>query len=102
MARVASGIASMGKIPFITSYGVFSPGRNREQIRTTICYNNQAVKIIGSHGGVSFGADGGSHQALEDITRMRVLPNMTIICPADYFEAKKATLACAKQKNQHT
>ena len=98
MASVASGIASMGKIPFITSYGIFSPGRNWEQIRTTICYNNQAVKIIGSHGGVSVGADGGSHQALEDIALMRVLPNMTIICPADYFEAKKATLACAKTK----
>lgn len=99
MATVASGIASMGKIPFITSYGIFSPGRNWEQIRTTICYNNVPVKIIGSHGGVSVGADGGSHQALEDIALMRVLPNMTVICPADYMEAKKATLACAKTKD---
>jgi transketolase len=89
----------MGKIPFITSYGIFSPGRNWEQIRTTICYNNEPVKIIGSHGGVSVGADGGSHQALEDIALMRVLPNMTVICPADYMEAKKATLACAKTKD---
>lgn len=99
MAGVASGIASMGKIPFITSYGIFSPGRNWEQVRTTICYNNQPVKIVGSHGGISVGPDGGSHQALEDIAITRVLPNMTVICPADYFEAKKATLACAKTKD---
>ncbi len=99
MAGVASGIATMGKIPFMTSYGIFSPGRNWEQIRTTICYNREPVKIIGSHGGISVGADGGSHQALEDIALMRVLPNMTVICPSDYFEAKKATLACAKTKD---
>lgn len=99
LASVASGIASMGKIPFITSYGIFSPGRNWEQIRTTICYNNQPVKIIGSHGGISVGPDGGSHQMLEDITLTRVLPNMVVISPCDAIEAKKATIACAKTKD---
>lgn len=96
MASVASGMAAMGKIPFITSYAMFSPGRNWEQIRTTICYNNQNVKIVGSHAGVSVGPDGGTHQALEDIALMRVLPRMTVIVPTDAIEARKATLAAAK------
>lgn len=99
MASVASGMASMGKIPFIASYGIFNPGRNWEQIRTTICYNNQPVKIIGSHAGLSVGPDGGSHQSLEDIAITRVIPNMVVISPCDYFEAKKATIACAKTKD---
>lgn len=99
MAGVASGIASMGKIPFMASYSIFSPGRNWEQIRTTICYNDQPVKIIGSHAGVSVGPDGGSHQALEDIALTRVLPNMVVISPCDKIEAKKATLACSLTKN---
>lgn len=99
LATVASGMASMGKIPFITSYSVFSPGRNWEQIRTTICYNNQPVKIIGSHAGLSVGPDGGSHQALEDIAITRVIPNMVVISPCDAIEAKKATIACAKTKD---
>jgi len=99
MATVASGMASMGKIPFITSYSIFSPGRNWEQIRTTICYNNQPVKIIGSHAGLSVGADGGSHQALEDIAITRVIPNMVVISPCDAIEAKKATIACTKTKD---
>lgn len=99
LASVASGIASMGKIPFITSYGIFSPGRNWEQIRTTICYNNQPVKIIGSHAGLSVGPDGGSHQMLEDIALTRVLPNMVVISPCDAIETKKATIACAKTKD---
>lgn len=99
MASVASGIASMGKIPFIASYGIFNPGRNWEQIRTNICYNNQPVKIIGSHAGLSVGKDGGSHQALEDIAITRVIPNMTVISPCDYYEAQKATIACAKTKD---
>lgn len=98
LATVASGMASMGKIPFMASYGIFSPGRNWEQIRTTICYNNQPVKIIGSHGGLSVGPDGGSHQILEDIALTRVIPNMVVICPCDSIEAKKATIACAKTK----
>lgn len=99
MASVASGMASMGKIPFIASYGIFNPGRNWEQIRTTICYNNQNVKIVGSHSGLSVGPDGGSHQMLEDIALTRVIPNMVVISPCDYIEAKKATIACAKTKD---
>jgi transketolase len=98
LATVASGMAAMGKIPFMASYGIFSPGRNWEQIRTTICYNNQPVKIIGSHGGLSVGPDGGSHQILEDIALTRVIPNMVVISPCDTIEAKKATIACAKTK----
>lgn len=96
MASVASGMASMGKIPFMASYSIFNPGRNWEQIRTTICYNNQPVKIIGSHAGLSVGSDGGSHQALEDIAITRVIPHMVVISPCDYIEAKKATIACAR------
>lgn len=99
LASIASGIASMGKIPFIASYAMFSPGRNWEQIRTTICYNNQPVKIIGSHSGISVGADGGSHQALEDIAITRVIPNLVVISPCDFMEAKKATIACSKTKD---
>ncbi|MFA5830488.1 MAG: transketolase C-terminal domain-containing protein [Candidatus Paceibacterota bacterium] len=98
MASVASGMAAIGKVPFMASYAIFSPGRNWEQIRTTICYNNSNVKIIGSHGGVTVGEDGGSHQCLEDIALARVLPNMTVIVPCDAIEAKKATLAAAKIK----
>lgn len=93
LASVASGLAAMGKIPFISSYAIFSPGRNWEQIRTTICYNNQPVKIAGSHAGVSVGPDGGSHQALEDIAITRVLPRMIVISPCDAVEARKATIA---------
>ncbi len=96
LASVASGMAAAGKIPFITSYATFSPGRNWEQIRTTICYNDQPVKIIGSHAGISVGPDGATHQALEDMAITRALPNMVVICPADEIEAKKATLAIAE------
>ncbi|MES2087604.1 MAG: transketolase C-terminal domain-containing protein [Patescibacteria group bacterium] len=96
MVTVASGMAAMGKIPFCTSYAMFNPGRNWEQIRTTICYNDRPVKIVGSHSGVSVGADGGTHQAIEDIALMRVLPRMVVISPCDAIEAKKATLAIAK------
>lgn len=98
LAGVASGLAAMGKIPFITSYAMFSPGRNWEQIRTTICYNDRPVKIVGSHAGVSVGPDGGTHQALEDLAITRVIPNMVVISPCDAIEARKATLACAKTK----
>jgi len=93
LASVASGLAAMGKIPFISSYAMFSPGRNWEQIRTTICYNNQPVKIVGSHAGISVGPDGGTHQAIEDIAITRVLPRMIVLSPCDSIEAKKATLA---------
>ncbi|MFA6536142.1 MAG: transketolase C-terminal domain-containing protein [Candidatus Paceibacterota bacterium] len=95
LATVASGMAAMGNIPFISSYAVFSPGRNWEQIRTTICYNNRPVKIAGSHAGVSVGPDGGTHQAIEDIAITRVIPRMVVISPCDSIEAKKATIACA-------
>jgi len=96
LASVASGMAAMDKIPFISSYAMFSPGRNWEQIRTTICYNNVNVKIAGSHAGVSVGPDGGTHQALEDIAITRVLPRMIVISPCDAIEARKATIAAAK------
>lgn len=96
LATVASGMAAMGKIPFCTSYAMFSPGRNWEQIRTTIAYNDRPVKIVGSHSGISVGPDGGTHQALEDIALMRVMPNMDVVSPCDAIEAKKATLAIAK------
>ena len=98
LATVASGMAAMGKIPFISSYAMFSPGRNWEQIRTTIAYNDRSVKIVGSHGGISVGVDGGTHQALEDISIMRVMPNMDIVSPCDAIEARKATIALAKTK----
>ncbi len=98
LVAVASGMATNGKIPFCSSYAMFSPGRNWEQIRTTIAYNDQKVIIVGSHSGVSVGADGGTHQALEDIALMRVIPNMDVISPCDSIEAKKATLALAKNK----
>ena len=98
LAAVASGMAAMGKIPFLSSYAMFSPGRNWEQIRTTICYNNRNVKIIGSHAGVSVGPDGGTHQAIEDIAITRVIPRLTVIVPADTIEAKKATMAIAKHE----
>ena len=93
LAAVASGLANYGKIPFISSYAMFSPGRNWEQIRTTICYNNVPVKIAGSHAGVSVGPDGATHQAIEDIAITRPIPNMTVINPCDTHEAKKATIA---------
>lgn len=96
MASVASGLAAMGKIPFIASYAMFSPGRNWEQIRTTICYNNVPVKIAGAHAGVSVGPDGGTHQAIEDIAIMRVIPRMNVVVACDALEAKKATLLAAQ------
>lgn len=95
MAGIAAGLAAEGKIPFITSYAVFSPGRNWDQIRVSICYSNLPVKIIGCHTGLSVGPDGATHQALEDIALMRVLPNMTVIVPCDANQAKQATKAIA-------
>lgn len=96
MASVGSGMAAMGKIPFIASYAMFSPGRSWEQIRTTICYNDSNVKIVGAHAGVSVGPDGATHQAIEDVAIMRALPNMVVISPADVHEARKMTLAVAE------
>jgi transketolase len=98
LVTVGSGLAAMGKIPFVSSYAAFSPGRNWEQIRTTICLNDRPVKIIGSHAGVSVGPDGATHQMLEDITLMRALPNMVVVAPCDSVEAEKATLALAQDK----
>lgn len=98
LVTVASGMSAMGKIPFCSSYAMFSPGRNWEQIRTTIAYNDRKVVIVGSHAGISVGPDGGTHQALEDIALMRVIPNMDVISPCDAIEARKATLALAKTK----
>lgn len=96
LVTVASGMARVGKIPFTSSYAAFSPGRNWEQIRTTICLNDQPVKIVGSHAGVSVGPDGATHQMLEDIALMRVLPNMVVVAPGDSIEAEKATRAIAE------
>jgi len=96
LAASAAGFALGGKIPFITSYAMFCPGRAWEQIRTNICLNDVNVKIIGSHAGVSVGPDGATHQAIEDIAITRVIPNMTVIAPCDFHEAQKATVAIAK------
>lgn len=98
LVTVGSGLAAMGKIPFVSSYAAFSPGRNWEQIRTTICLNDMPVKIVGSHAGISVGPDGATHQMLEDIALMRVLPNMVVVVPGDSLEAEKATLALAQDK----
>ena len=95
LAALASGFAAYGKVPFMTSYASFNPGRNNEQIRTTISLNQANVKVCGMHAGVSVGPDGATHQALEDIALMRVQPNMTVINPCDAEEARKATLAAA-------
>lgn len=96
LVTVASGMAAMGKIPFTSSYAAFSPGRNWEQIRTTIALNDVNVKIVGSHAGVSVGPDGATHQMLEDIALMRALPNMQVIVPCDSAQAEKATELLAK------
>lgn len=98
MAGIAAGLSMTGKIPFISSYAVFSPGRNWDQIRVSICYSKANVKIEGAHAGISVGPDGATHQALEDIAIMRCLPNMTVIVPADSIQAEKATVASALMK----
>lgn len=100
LVTVGSGLAAMGKIPFVSSYAAFSPGRNWEQIRTTVALNEQPVKIIGSHAGLSVGPDGATHQMLEDIPLMRALPNMVVIAPGDSLEAEKATIAMAADKKR--
>ena len=95
LVTVASGLAAMGNIPFAASYAAFSPGRNWEQIRTTICLNNQPVKLVGSHAGLNVGADGATHQMLEDIALMRSLPNMVVLAPGDAYEAEMMAAAMA-------
>jgi transketolase len=96
LVTIAAGLALVGKVPFVSSYAAFSPGRNWEQIRTTICLNKTNVKIVGSHAGVSVGPDGATHQMLEDIALMRVLPGMSVVAPCDSIEAAKATVAIAQ------
>jgi transketolase len=96
LATIAAGLGVSGKIPFIASYATFSPGRNYEQIRTTIAYNDSNVKIAGHHAGISVGPDGATHQATEDIAIMRVMPNMKVFVPCDTLEARRITLAAAK------
>ena len=99
LVTVASGLAHMGKIPFAASYASFSPGRNWEQIRTSICLNNQPVKLIGGHAGLNVGADGASHQMLEDIALMRVLPGMVVLAPGDSIEAAQFTRLMAQDSH---
>ncbi|HEY5586818.1 MAG TPA: transketolase family protein [Ruminiclostridium sp.] len=93
---IAAGLSLVGKIPFVTNYGVFLAGRAWDQIRTTVCYNNLNVKLGGAHGGISVGADGATHQALEEVAIMRCLPNMKVIVPADSIETRKTTIAVAE------
>jgi transketolase len=95
MLNAAAGLSLVGKVPWVSTYGVFVAGRAWDQIRTTVCYSKLNVKIGGAHGGISVGPDGATHQALEDVATMRVLPNMIVIVPADYYETKKAVMwAC--------
>ena len=96
MAAIAAGLGISNKIPFISSYATFSPGRNWEQIRTTVAYNDSNVKIAGHHAGISTGPDGATHQAIEDIATMRAIPNMKVIVPCDAIEAKKIVLSAIK------
>lgn len=98
LVTIASGLAAVGKVPFVASYAMFCPGRCWEQIRTTISYNNRNVKIAGAHAGISVGPDGATHQALEDIALMRVIPNMVVVVPCDAREARKATVAVGGTK----
>lgn len=96
LATVAAGMANYGKIPFLSSYAAFSPGRNWEQIRTTIALNDVPAKIVGAHAGISVGPDGATHQMLEDIAIMRAMPNMIVIAGCDAIETKKAVIEMAK------
>lgn len=95
MMGIAAGLAANGKVPFVSSYATFAPGRAWDQFRVSVCYSNLPVKVAGAHSGISVGPDGATHQALEDIASVRVLPNVTVIVPCDYLETKKATLAAA-------
>lgn len=98
MMGIAAGMALSGKIPFTSSYAVFNPGRNWDQLRVSVAYSRANVKIIGAHAGISVGPDGATHQALEDMAITRVLPNMTVIAPCDWVECEKATLAVGKMQ----
>jgi transketolase len=98
MCNVAAGLAAMGKIPFFATYGAFATCRAADQIRVTVAYTNLNVKIGGAHGGISVGPDGATHQAMEEISIIRSIPNMSIIVPADYWETYKATIAAARHQ----
>ena len=98
LASIGAGLSLVGKVPFISSYAAFSPGRNWEQIKTGVALQNSNVKIAGAHAGLSVGPDGATHQMLEDIAITRILPNMTVVVPCDYLETKKTTIAGAKKK----
>lgn len=98
MMGIAAGLALSGKIPFVSSYAVFSPGRSWDQLRVSVCYSKANVKVAGAHTGISVGPDGATHQALEDVAIVRVLPNIVVEVPADAIEAKKTTLAAAAHK----
>lgn len=98
MMGVAAGLALSGKIPFVSSYAVFSPGRSWDQLRVSVCYSKANVKVAGAHTGISVGPDGATHQALEDVGIVRVLPNIVVEVPCDSIEAKKTTLAAAAHK----
>lgn len=97
MMGIAAGLALSGKIPFVSSYATFNPGRNWDQLRVSVCYSGANVKVAGAHAGISVGPDGATHQALEDIAITRVLPGLTVIVPADAKECKKATIAAAQE-----
>ncbi|MGH9047919.1 MAG: transketolase family protein [Acidimicrobiales bacterium] len=98
MMGVAAGLALSGKIPFVSSYATFSPGRNWDQLRVSVAYTEANVKVAGAHAGLSVGPDGATHQAMEDIAMVRALPNMVVVVPCDYEETKKATLAAASHE----
>lgn len=97
MMGIAAGLALSGKIPFVSSYATFNPGRNWDQLRVSVCYSGANVKIAGAHAGISVGPDGATHQALEDIAITRVLPDLVVIVPCDAIEAQKATVAIAQE-----
>lgn len=96
MMGIAAGLALYGKTAFVSSYAVFSPGRNWDQLRVSVCYSRANVKVAGAHTGISVGPDGATHQALEDIAITRALPNLTVVVPCDSIETKKATVALGK------
>ena len=98
MMGVAAGLAMVGKVPFVSSYAAFNPGRNWDQLRVSVCYQNMNVKIEGAHAGISVGPDGATHQALEDVASTRCLPNLTVIVPCDALEAERATVAAGIMK----
>lgn len=97
MMGIAAGLALSGKIPFVSSYATFNPGRNWDQLRVSVCYSKANVKVAGAHAGISVGPDGATHQALEDIAMVRALPNLTVVVPCDAIQAQKATIAIAQE-----